>query len=627
MRPNMSVNTAINIGFLMACLLIALPVNAKDIQPVKNTVAAKHPGQALFQTNCAYCHDTGMVKAPNTNNLRLMTAQAIYRIQIEGAMKPRAAHLKDSEKQLIAEYLSGKRLNDAPDIIPALQCAKKDGGWFNSREVSAGMGWGIDAENSRFIPDDIANLPLKDVKSLRLEWAYSYSNALRARSQPAIAGGGLFVGSHSGEVYALDAKSGCQHWTFQASGEVRTAIVVSPGEGIKPSQADGVPLLYFGDYFGNVYALDAGTGALIWKVKVDDDPTATITGSPVLYKGQLFVTLSAIGNFDDSCCTNRGAIIALDARTGIKRWKTYTIPSPAIERYRNADGIPQYGPSGASVMNSPTIDKKRGLLYFGTGQNHSSPSDGNSDAIFALAIDDGHVVWKTQVTAGDIWPVSSSHPKNENEVHVDNDFSASPILIHGENQKDILVAGQKLGEVFGLNPDDGSILWRNQVGRGAPMGGVHFGMAAQGQTVFVPIHDNDTWLETLQPMPVGPARPGLYALDAFTGKMLWSAPLSKYCPKNSNCLGFSAAITAIPGVVFAARRDGVFHAFNSTNGKMIWAFDTAREFTALNGQQANGGSIAGPGPLIVNGMVYINSGYGIYGSSPGNVLLAFSVKK
>ena len=331
-----------------------------------------------------------------------------------------------------------------------------------------------------------------------------------------------------------------------------------------------------------------------------------------------------MGNFNRRCCTNRGAVVALDARTGKARWKTYTIPSPAVEQYRNTENIPQYGPAGASVMNSPTIDKQRGLLYFGTGQNHGSPADTNSDAVFAIAISDGHIVWKTQTTVGDTWPAFSSQPNDNHEVHQDFDFSASPILIAGEGGNDILVAGQKSGEIFGFNPDNGDIVWRRQLGRGGAMGGVHFGMAAQGQTVFVPIHDNDTWLETLQPALTGSAKPGLFALDAFSGKQLWSAPLQKNCRKGDRCLGYSAAITATPHAVFAARRDGELQAFNSRTGALIWSFDTAREFTALNGDLASGGSIAGAGPVVVDGMVYLNSGYGLYGSLPGNVLLAFS---
>ena len=276
-------------------------------------------------------------------------------------------------------------------------------------------------------------------------------------------------------------------------------------------------------------------------------------------------------------------------------------------------------------MNSPTIDTQRGLVYFGTGQNHGVPTDENSDAIFALALNDGRLVWKTQATARDTWPVLAGQKPASNAVNWDFDFSASPILVTDPQGHDILLAGQKSGEVFGLNPDNGNILWRKRLGRGGAMGGVHFGMAAAGRTLFVPMHDNDTWLETLHPAITDPGKPGLYAVDAFSGTAKWSVPVHKHCQPPRRCLGYSAAITAIPGAVFAARRDGELQAFNSRNGALLWSFDTVQEFTTLNGDLARGGDIAGPGPVIVDGMVYINSGYGIYGGVPGNVLLAFSV--
>ena len=235
------------------------------------------------------------------------------------------------------------------------------------------------------------------------------------------------------------------------------------------------------------------------------------------------------------------------------------------------------------------------------------------------------MIWKTQTIAGDTWPGSPLHPDYAKEVHFDFDFAASPILIHGEQGQDVLVAGQKSGEVFGFEPQTGKILWRKRLGRGGTKGGVHFSLAAEGRTVFVPLFDSDDMLETISPALMGPARPGIHAVDAFTGEVHWSVSLADQCTPGERCQGYSAAITAIPGVLFAGRYDGVFQAFDSANGKLIWEFGTAREFSTLNGDRARGSTIDGPGPLIVDGMVYLNSGYGLYGGQPGNVLLAFSV--
>jgi polyvinyl alcohol dehydrogenase (cytochrome) len=578
-----------------------------------------HPGETLFKASCAACHENPHPRAPFRPYLQFMTPQAIYGTLTEGSMRPNAAHLKNEEKRAIAEYLSGMSLDEIRPPRPQPQCstAIDPGALAQSNAV---RGWSRDYENSRFIPAEVARLAAEDVPRLEVKWAFRFPDARRARSQPSAAGGVLFVGSQNGGVYALDARSGCQHWVYRASGEVRTAITI--GQGARPA-------LYFGDLFGNVYAVEATTGAPIWKIKADEHPAATITGSPVVHEDRVYVPLSGQGNndMDDprrSCCTNRGAVLALDAKSGAVIWKTYTIPEPAVEQLRTEAGAPQYGPAGASVMTTPTLDVKRKVLYIGTGQNHGVVSDTSSDAIVALALADGKVVWKTQATEGDTWPASPFRDKSRKDVFLDFDFSASPILIHDEGGGDILVAGQKSGEAFGFDPDDGKILWRTRLGRGGASGGVHFSIAHEGRTVFVPMHDNSYSLDIIFPPLTTPAQPGISAVDAYTGEILWRTPMSTHC-KSEKCQGISAAITAIPGVVFAPRRDGGFEAYDSRTGKIVWAFDTAREYTAVNGDTAHGGAIAGAGPLVVDGMVYVNSGYGIYGSIPGNVLLAFSV--
>ena len=608
----------------LCCVTFVYSANVSE-----DVSSAKTEGGRLYQTHCARCHDGNYSKAPFVHYLRMMTPQSIYGVLTEGVMQAQAAALKPQEKEKIVLYLTGKRLSDQAPVNAAVQCPK-DSDWFDYSASTAIHGWGVDLENTRFVPEAISRLPAADVKQLRLKWVFAYPNAQRARSQPSVAGGGLFVGSHSGDVFALDAKSGCQHWVFKAAGEVRTAIVVEPWKGHHPRAPGQVPSLFFGDTFANIYAINAQTGQLRWKTKVDDHPAATITGSPTYYKGQVLVPLAAMGNLGllgpgSSCCTNRGAVLALDAASGNLNWKTYTIPDRAVEQYREAQGIPQYGPAGASVMTTPTIDEKRGLRYVGTGQNHVSPADDNSDAIFALSLDDGRVIWKRQTTKGDTVPGSPLHPNYKNEVHLDFDFSASPILIKVKGDQDILVAGQKSGEVFGLDPDTGSIVWRNKVGRGGIAGGVHFGMATEGRKLFVPIHDSDFLLSYIQPPLTESAKPGLYALDIMTGKKLWERPIAKDCAGGQTCEGYSAAVTAIPGVVFAARRDGELQAFASDSGQLLWSTSTAKPYMSLNGDTARGGSIGAAGPVVADGVVYVNSGYGLYEGLPGNVLLAFSV--
>ena len=89
-------------------------------------------------------------------------------------------------------------------------------------------------------------------------------------------------------------------------------------------------------------------------------------------------------------------------------------------------------------------------------------------------------------------------------------------------------------------------------------------------------------------------------------------------------LADDVSVTAIPGVAFAGSNDGHMRAYAAADGRVLWDFDTMREFTTVNGVKARGGSIDGPGAVVVGGMVFVNSGYSRNGAVPGNVLLAFA---
>ena len=207
-----------------------------------------------------------------------------------------------------------------------------------------------------------------DVAALTPLWAAAFPGANRVRSQPLLSGGLLFVGTHPGIVYALDQRSGCVVWTYQAAAEVRTAIVgAAGGTGYR---------LYFGDVLGNVYGLDAASGELLWKDRADPHPNATITGSPTFHDGNLYVPVSAleVSNAIDPnypCCTFRGSVVAYDAANGKRLWQRYTIDEAPTVRGRNAVGTPMWGPSGAVIWNSPSIDARRERLYVATGENAS----------------------------------------------------------------------------------------------------------------------------------------------------------------------------------------------------------------------------------------------------------------
>ena len=230
------------------------------------------------------------------------------------------------------------------------------------------------------------------------EWAFGYARSTAAQTQPAVVGGRLFVASERGVVYALDAKTGCTHWTYEAQSGVRSAMTVG-------RLADGRHALFFGDFGANVYALDPATGAELWQRDVEDHAGARITGAPVFHEGRLFVPVSSLEELLAAdprypCCTFRGSIVALDATTGDVAWKSYTIPEAPSPRGRNPDGAVLMGPSGAAVWSAPTVDAGRRLVYAATGNAYTAPAAGTSDAIVAFDLDTGALRWTNQLNPG-----------------------------------------------------------------------------------------------------------------------------------------------------------------------------------------------------------------------------------
>ncbi len=500
----------------------------------------------------------------------------------------------------------------------------------SSVQTIRAQGWGFDLKNSRFLPATIAQLPPQDVEKLKLKWAFVFDGATKVRSQPAISNDTVYIGSASGTVYALNRANGCIRWTFENTWEVRTAISLT-------TDIDGRSMVFFGDFRATTFALDAQTGKLIWKQKVDEHLGATITGSPTLYQDVLYVPVSS---FEVAlaaapvypCCTFRGAVVALDAKTGALKWKTHVM-EPATERGSNALFVNRYGPSGAPVWNSPTIDAQRGVLYVGTGENYSQPVSDSSDAVIAMDLNTGAIKWKRQLIPNDAWNMACSLPIIGTNCPAnpgkDLDIGVSPILATASDGKDLLLVGQKSADVWGLNPDSGEVVWHKKLGKGGALGGVHWGMAYDGEKLYVPISDYMLKIPGLNPVDpdnTAPKQPSLSALDIKTGEILWRKELSAICKVPEECdPGLSAAITAIPGVVFAGALDGHLRAYASQNGALLWDVDTTGQVTGTSGETGHGGSIDASGPVIVEGEVYVNSGYGFFGEQSGNVLLVYSV--
>lgn len=575
-----------------------------------------HPGRALFNHNCLTCHSGAVPKAPAVVWLEMLEPDVVLSAMRNGIMQQQAAKLTSKEQMYIAEYLARRKLDDYQPPAPPPACT---GSLANFEGAPpAAVGWGHD--NSRFVPASVGGLDAGNVGELRLKWAFAYPGAIRARSQPTVGWNTVFVGSQTGMVYAFDLETGCAKWTYRAGAEVRTAIVADADSG----------RLYFGDILGRVYALDAKTGKELWKVTADDHPNATITGTPTLGGGLLAVPISSLevtsaADPKYSCCTFRGAVVALDPQTGKQVWKTHTVPEEPVAQGRTKTGAEILGPSGAPVWNSPTYDAGRDRFYFGSGENYSSPADRNSDALFAVDGRTGRKVWQVQFTKNDAWNVGCMLG-NENcpaEEGPDLDVAASPLLVPLGNGRDIIVVGQKSGVVHGVNPDNGEVLWQKRLGHGGTQGGVHFGLAREGRTVYVPITDlADTHDGRVYDASQNGA--GMHAVDAATGKVLWDKLADNVCQGAMYCdPGISAAPTAIPGAVLAGHLDGRLRAYDSKSGKVLWSYDTKTPVHTITGKVAAGGSMSGPGPAVYKGHVVVNSGYGLYFHMPGNVLLVF----
>ena len=583
-------------------------------------------GQELYEAHCAACHQGGYPKAPHKDFLGRLPPDSIMTAITVGSMSRHAENLSASQMRYLVEHIVGQEM-DAFKKIPAIPMCGTDQDEFDVFRLPAASNWGY--ETSRFIPE--SGLDRDDVSALTLKWTVAFPGASRARSLPVIAYGAVYVGSQDGTIYALDLETGCARWKNRVSAEVRTGLVV---ERINPG-SKGNPRAFFGDLIGRVHAIDAFTGKLLWSVHADSHSGSTITGNPIIEGDRLFVPVSSLevltaADPNYACCTFRGSVIAINTDTGDIEWRHYTIPEPSVFRAKSPAGVSMFGPSGAGVWGSPTIDKANGAIYHGSSENYSSPADENSDAVFAIDMSDGKRLWRTQLLAGDAWNGGcyfggSEHPNCPSEQGPDFDISAPPLLIQLQSGKNILVVGQKSGVVHGLDPSaQGAILWRNRIGTGGVYGGVHFGMANEGSRVYVPIVD--ILIDSVGDTYPGERFSGIHAVEAATGEVLWSQVPPARCDKKKNChAGVSAAVTAIPGVVFAGHIDGMLRAYDGVDGKILWEIDTAKNFQTLNGVVAHGGSISGSGPAVGDGHLLVNSGYDFGNLMPGNLLMSFSI--
>jgi polyvinyl alcohol dehydrogenase (cytochrome) len=332
---------------VLAAIVLALTAS----KPAVAQSTASADGEALYRERCVGCHDGGAARAPDLATLRRMSPDRVLSTLRSGSMSTQGQGLSDAQLDHLSRFVAGAAIVEntgasngkCPDEISLADALVKPH-W---------NGWGGNPAQHRFQPAEMARLAVEDVPRLKLKWAFGFPSATRAQAQPALMGGALFAGSQGGKVYALDARTGCTHWVFEAGASVRSAITIAAG-------GDGWSA-YFGDQRGNAYAIDAMTGALRWKTHLENHPAAMVSGAPTLASGVLYITVSSFEEVSGAnpryeCCSFRGSLVALDAGTGKVLWQSYTIPQEPAPVRKNALGTQLKGPSGAAIWSSPTVD-------------------------------------------------------------------------------------------------------------------------------------------------------------------------------------------------------------------------------------------------------------------------------
>jgi polyvinyl alcohol dehydrogenase (cytochrome) len=585
-------------------------------------------GSSLFTTFCATCHvDDPQSRAPTLGTLKQLQPENVLSALEKGSMIKVGAERSRKERIALAEFITGKAYNPSHQdpIGPNAFCDKTHLAVPSKKDSISWNSWGASNENTRFQNAADLTLNLENIQKLKLKWSFGFPGASSASTQPVVNGGRVYVGSWEGDVFSLDMATGCIHWRIEAQAGVRAGLLID-----EPSST-----VFFADLAANVYAVDAKSGRIVWKSKVETHPLARISGGPKLHNGLLYVPVSSreesmAGDPKYPCCQFRGSIVALEQKTGRQSWKTYLIDQPAQPKGINALGVATYGPSGVAVWNSPAIDTKRNVLYIGTGNSYTSPNASLSDSIVALDLKSGKLIWSQQFTANDMWNGSCpktavNHSNCANLDAPDFDFSAPPMIVK-TNAGDRIIASQKSGIIYSLDPDQkGQLVWQNKVGIGGTSGGIMFGSAADERTVYAALSDAIRVGNKLDPNSGG----GLIALDNSTGQELWRKPHPP-CGERKLCSQAQTAAVSVSssGLIFSGSIDGFLRAYSTRTGEIVWSYDTAISFNTVNGVKAKGGSISDGGVAIVDTMLFTNSGYSHHsGINPGNVFLAFEIER
>jgi len=481
---------------------------------------------------------------------------------------------------------------------------------------------GHDLSNSRNQPAE-NRINTNNAGSLTTKWVFRTGGDVSAT--PTVGADAVYVPDWAGNLYAIRKENGQAVWSAKISqydGVADAFSRVSPaihGNDLIVGDNESLSPLHDG---ARIIAVNQQNGALHWITQVEKNPAAIITGSPVVVGDMVVVGVSsneeALADVPGYvCCTFRGSMVALDANTGKILWQTYTVPD---------NGGKVTGYSGGAIWQPPAIDTVKGLIYVGTGNNYTVPdavlscqttvSAGMSascmdpadyfDSVLALDLATGAIRWNKQLQGYDVWTVACSSPKAgvtcPSPAGPDYDLSGSgPNLLPG-----LVGFGQKSGTYWGLDPSSGDILWSTVVGPGSTLGGIEWGSATDGERIYAAITNNLHNAYKLANHRGETITWGSWgALSVRTGKMVWQTADPT---KGAIDMG---AVSVANGVVYAGSYSGLMYAMDARTGKILWSFDS-------------GGSVL-DGPAIADGVVYWGSGYAhIKPGKPNNQVFAFA---
>lgn len=603
--------------------------------PASAQAPPDHPGRGVYNKACASCHDNPAgTRAATLASMQQQTPVRLREVLTTGVMAPMAAALSPQEVTDVIAFLTYGQSSAPAQWYDAIACSA-DKRAVNTAAPVVSNGFGIDGRQNRMLTAKQAGLKKGDMKNLDVAWALAFPGQ-GGGTGASVLGDTIFT-SGGGRLLALDAATGCAKWTYAANsrntpaiGDIggRKAVALSAGR--------------------DIHVVDAATGQLVWKAssQPQNGTGGAVRGGVIFAGDKIIVPLSASGvasgmNPRTECCTGHGSVVALNAADGKPAWEYHTMPEPTYNGHVNSLGVKQKGPSGAPIWSVPLYDQKRNRIIVTSGENTSHPGTDTSDAVIALDLATGNVAWKYQAMAADVWNMACDVATGNNGPNCpvlfggdgrDYDFGAGAVLAKGSWGKEIVLAGQKSGHAWALDADTGKVLWSHRIGEGTALGGVHWGITADENTVYVPIND-----PIVGPDPNWKSYAGMYAFDIKSGKAKWSYAAKSDCAGERNTLvagcttkyGFSAAPLVVDGAVVAGTLGGELFVLDGKNGKVLKEFDTIGPRATINaGVPGKGGSLDAHSISAGAGMIFLNSGYGSFGQTPGNVLIALKpVKK